>query len=376
MKMRRRLAVCIGILAVASMACLVPAINSESPFAAEKKIYSATLYMGGMGGHFAKADVTIDPAEAEEPIRINNLDKVAIGTMQTHPTHDPRVDVNDRNILFWSTYALDPEGKMHMGKLDLTSGKVIKDFALSPETRSPGKKPPLYCGSGQTQKYYMPVFMGTEGYVDVVAKETLQLKHRLFISDLGYRAEAYQTSHGTNSPDMKKFLLTINLLEAGKSNGKVDFLLVDLPLLENGKWKVLAHHTHQGEPGKTINFRQYFSNDGRHIYQAVGDRLWVLDAGTLKLVDEKRVDGQIHDAMPTPDGKYAVLTIRNATSAIDPSGNPIPGRNITDGTLKLYDLDGKKLAGKAVSTCQACHKNKGLGDKNAVFCGVDGNWKE
>ena len=352
-------------------------LRTDSPVAtATKKMYSSTFYTGGMGGHFAKADVTIDPSNSEEPIKMNSLDKIAIGTKETHPTHDPRIDANNRNILFWSTYALDPDGKMHVGKSDLKTGSVIKDAALIPDKRSPGIKPPLYCGSGQTKKYYMPVFMGTEAYVDVIDKETLQLKHRVFISDLGYKPDAYQMVHGTNSPDMKRFLVTINLAEGGKGNGRVDFILVDLPSLEKGKWRVLSKNTLSGEPGKTISFRQYFTNDKKYIYQAVGDRLCVIDAATLRLVDEKMVEGQMHDAMPTPDGKYAVLTIRNATSALDAQGNPIPGKNITDGTLKLYDFDGKKVAGKAVSACQACHKGIGLGDKNAVFCGLDGNWKD
>jgi len=376
--MKRNLLLMLGVLIFGLFGYLAfTTFYTESPVAnATKKIYSSTLYLAGMGGHFAKADVTIDPSNSEEPIKINSLEKIAIGTKETHPTHDPRIDMNNRNILLWSTYALDPEGKMHVGKLDLNTGTVIKDVALVPDKRSPGIKPPLYCGSGQTKKFYMPVFMGMEAYVDVIDKETFGLKHRLFVSGLGYTPDTYQMVHGTGSPDMKKFLVTINLADAGKGNGKTNFILVDLPSLEKGEWKVLSKNTLAGTPGKTINFRQYFTNDLRYIFQAMGDRLWILEAATLKLVDEKMVDGQMHDAMPTPDGKYGVLTIRNATSAIDPQGNPIPGKNITDGTLKLYDFDARRIAGKAVSTCQACHKGIGLGDKNAVFCGVDGNWKE
>lgn len=349
-------------------------IESTPAAAAAKKTYSVRLYIGGMGGHFAKVDAIIDPNNPEEPLKIDSLERVVIGTKETHALHDPRIDVNNGNNLFWSTIALDPEGKMHVGKSDLKTGKVIKDAALIPDKRSPGSKPPVYCASGQTKKYYMPVFMGTEGYVDVIDKKTLQLKHRVFVSDLGYKPEAYTTVHGTNSSDMKKFLVTINLAEGGKSNGKVDFILVDLPSLEKGKWKVIAKNTLSGEPEKTISFRQYFASNGKYIYQAGGDRLWVIDAATLKLVDEKMVEGQMHDAMPSPDGKYALLTIRNSTAALDAQGNSISGKTITDGALKLYDFQARKITGKAVSTCQTCHKNLGLGDKNAVFCGIAGNW--
>jgi hypothetical protein len=106
--------------------------------------------------------------------------------------------------------------------------------------------------------------------------------------------------------------------------------------------------------------------------------MWVLDASTLKLVDEKMAPegSQIHDAMPTPDGKYAVLTVRSIAAACDLDGKPIQGKDITDGTLMLYDAGAKKLHDKSVSTCLACHKGVGLGDKTAVLCGIDAVWKK
>jgi hypothetical protein len=91
--------------------------------------------------------------------------------------------------------------------------------------------------------------------------------------------------------------------EDGKMNGKQDFILVDLPAFDKGEWKVLAKATHTGEPSKTITFRQYFSSDDKLIYQSAGDRMWVLDAATLKLVDEKMTKpayGENHDVMPSP----------------------------------------------------------------------------
>lgn len=344
---------------------------------AAKGTYSGVIYVAGMGGHFSTFDLTIDPNNTDNPLTVKNLDKIEIGTKKTHPTHDPRIDANDRNTMFWSTYVLDPNGKMHLGKSDLKTGEVIKDVALTPDKRSPGTKPPVYCASGQTQKYYMPVFMGTEGYVDVVDKGTLENKHRLFVSDIGYKAGSYQFVHGTNSPDMKKFLIAVNQVVEGKGNGKVDLVLVDLPSLENGQWKVLAKNTLSGEPEKTIPFRMNFTNDGKYIFQAVADRFWVIDASTLKLVDEKMMpeNAQNHDALPTSDGKYAVITIRALAPAIDKEGKIIAGKDITDGVIMLYDADAKKLVGNSVSTCQACHKNNKRGDKSAALCGINGNWK-
>jgi len=360
-------------------------VDSKTPTVIAGKAYNTTVYVAGHGGHFAKADVTVDPNNSENPIKVNALDMVNIGNTDSHKTHDARIDANDSNVLFWSTYALDKNGKQHVGKSDLKTGNVIKDVAMDPDPRAPGKTGPIYCASGQSKDNYMPVFMGTEGYIDVRDKKTLDLKHRMFISDIGYKAGTYQFVHGNNSNDMKKFLVVVTMKgEDGKMNGKQDFILVDLPALDKGEWKVLAKATHAGEPAKTITFRQYFSADDKLIYQSAADRMWVLDAATLKLVDEKMTKpayGENHDVMPSPDGKYALLTLRTAeTEGCDPEGKPVMKEGkplkITDGVLALYDSGAKKLVGKSVSVCFACHKGMGKGDKNAILCGLDANWKK
>jgi hypothetical protein len=163
----------------------------------------------------------------------------------------------------------------------------------------------------------------------------------MFISDIGYKAGTYQFVHGNNSNDLKKFLVVVTMKgEDGKMNGKQDLVLVDLPALDKGEWKVLAKTTLTGEPSKTITFRQYFSTDDKYIFQSAGDRMWVVDAATLKLVDEKMTKstgyGENHDVMPSPDGKYALLTLRTAeTEGCDPEGKPVMKEGkplkITDG---------------------------------------------
>jgi hypothetical protein len=361
-------------------------VDSKTPVVtAAAKMYNATVYVAGHGGHFAKADVTIDPSNADDPIKIKALDKVDIGDTKTHKTHDARIDSNDSNVLFWSTYQLDPNGKQHVGKSDLKTGKVLMDIAMDPDARSSGgeKKMPIYCASGQSKANYMPVFMGTEGYVDVLDKKDLKLKHRVFISDLGYKPGTYQFVHGVNNNKMDKFLLNITMKgEDGKMNGKVDFVLVDLKELDKGKFKEIKRATHTGEPGKTIAFRLYFSKDDKLAFQSAADRFWLLDAHTLAKVDEKMsTGGENHDAMPTPDGKYALLTVRNGkTDACDAEGKPImkDGKNvnITDGQLSLYDADAKKIVGKTASVCFNCHKGMGLGDKTAILCGIDAIYKK
>ncbi len=342
-------------------------VDSKTPVAsAAKKIYSGTLYVAGMGGHFTKADVTIDPNDTENPIKVKDLGRVVIGNKNTHPTHDPRIDVNDRNVMFWSTFKLDPDGKIHVGKSNLKTGDVIKDVPLTIDARTKGPAP-IYCGSGQTKTSLLPVIMATEAYIDVFDKSDLKHKHRVFLDGIGYKAGGYKFFHGTNTPDMKGFVVAINLVAEGKGTGKIDLLMLDLPELEKGKLKVLSKNTITGDPAKTTTFRQYFTNDGKYLLQSGGDRMYLLDAKTLKPIDEEMVTGENHDAMPTPDGKYAVLTLRQTIKDKE-------GKDITDGTIQLYDMEAKKQVGKPVSTCNACHEKIGI-KGSAVLCGIDGNWK-
>jgi hypothetical protein len=373
--MKMKIAAVASVAVALTWGALTLAAGDAKPKAAagKKPTYSATIWVAGHGGHFAQADVVVDPNDAENPIKVKSLEQVTTGSPESHKMHDARLDL-DGKTLFWSTYALDKDGKLHVGKTDLKTGKVIQDVAFLPDERAPMKAGPAYCASGQTRSAYLPVFMGSEGYVDVYDKKTLKRQHRVFVSDLGYKAGAYQFVHGTNSHDMKRFLVTVTLKgEDGKMNGKQDLIMLDLPALEKGKFKELARATLTGEPAKTITFRQYFTADDKLIYQSAADRMWVIDAATLKLVDEKmtRQVGENHDVEPTPDGKYALLTIRNdSTASCDEKGNPIPDKKITDGVLVLYDASAKALVGKPASVCFGCHKDAGKGDKNAILCGI------
>lgn len=340
-------------------------VDSGAPTASAAKTYSGTLYVSAMGGHFAVAEVTIDAAK-ESPIAISKLDKIDIGDKTSHPTHDPRIDVNDRTKMFWSTYKLDKDGNVHVGVSDLKTGKVLKDTALKLDERAKWTGA-LYCGSGQSKDFYMPVTMTDEAYIDVFDKKTLTLKHRVF---LDYKPGETKFYHGTNTPDLKKFLVAVNLQTDGKPNGKIDLLMLDMAALESGKVKVLAKSTVTGEPGKTITFRQYFTNDGKYLLQSARDRMLLIDANTLKVLDEEMVSGENHDVMPTPDGKYAVLSLRQPL----PDVKDKDGKDVIDGTVQLYDMQAKALVGKPVSTCNACHKGIGIAG-SAVLCGIDGNWK-
>jgi hypothetical protein len=359
---------CLALVVSVYLAYTTTSSNTPSALAKHEqmKTYSGMIYVAGMGGHFAAADVSIDPADAE-PITIKKLDRIVIGDKKTHPTHDPRIDVNDRTKLYWSTYKLDPDSKVHVGVSDLKTGNVIKDVALSLDERAKWTGA-LYCGSGQSSAFFMPVTMTDEAYIDVFDKKTLELKHRVF---LDYKPGETKFYHGTNTPDMKKYVVAVNLADGGKPNGNIDLIMLDMPSLEKGKAKVLAKGRVTGSPGKTLTFRQSFTPDGKYLLQSGGDRFYLIDGETLKLIDEEILTvGENHDGIPTPDGKYAVLTVRQTIpSVVEPEG-----KTITDGTLLLYDIAAKSVVGKTSSVCYSCHKDLGI-HGNSVLCGADVNWK-
>ncbi len=338
---------------------------------AAKGTYSGTVYVAGMGGHYAAVDLTIDPNDSVHPIKVNGLDRVVIGPKKSHPIHDTRIDVNDRDVTYWSTYKLDPDGNLHSGKANLKTGEVLMDVAFPmPDRVNKDQAGANYCGSGQSKHSYIPVSMANEGYIDIRDKKTMELKHRVYMSQLGYKPGTYTFVHGTNNPDMTKFLLTFNVTPAGYKgwSGKTKMIMLDMAALENGQIKRLAEGELTGTPGKTITFRQSFTPDGKHILQAAADRAYLVDAATLKPLDEiTDIAGASHDILPTPDGKYALLTLRESAKDKD-------GKDTVDGVLQLYDIDSRKVVGKTASVCQACHGGMGMGFKKAVLCGLDANW--
>ena len=300
----------------------------------------------------------------------------------THPTHDARIDDQDPNRMYWSTYKLDnwkiksqqpskPAGQLHVGVTDLSSGEVIKDVAFPAPSRSKWTGA-NYCASGQGKTTFIPVSMANEGYIDVFDKKTMTLKHRIFFDDLGIKAGETTFAHGINTPDYKKFLLTVNHTPTGftKWTGNTRLIMLDMAALEQGKVKKLAEAMITGKPkdasGGTITFRQYFSDDGKYLFQSGADRGYLIDAKTLKVLDEiTPIPGENHDILPTPDGKYAIMTLRE-------KAKDFAGKDSVDGTLLLYDVEARKTVGGTVSVCFACHNEEGVG--KAILCGLDGKW--
>lgn len=362
-------------------------VNSDAPSAiakySESKIYIGTVYIAGMGGHFAKADVEIDPS-SETPIKVKELDRLEVGDQDTHPVHETRIDSIDRNRMYWSTYKTDKksEGKtVHVGISNLETGDVIKDrkYQLPDRAAWTGA---LYCSSGQTATSYMPATMTNDGYVSVYDKKTLDLKRTIYFDSIGY-SNNYQFLHGTNSPDMKTYVLSVNKSEQwvkpdapANRLGQIDMLLLDLPAMEEGKLKVITKNTITGSPEKTITFRQRFTQDGKYLLQSGADRFFLLKGDDMQLLDEEMMnEGENHDAIPTPDGKYAILTLRSDMTVSDGKGGDT---KIKDGTLLLYDVEARKVIGKPSSVCYTCHKDVAEEGKpmwSAILCGADVNWK-
>jgi hypothetical protein len=341
---------------------------------AKAKSFSGTMYVAGHGGHFAKADITVDG----KGIKLNKLDMISIGSGKGYFTHDARIDSEDNTKLFWSTYKPDPKnnGASHVGVSDLKTGKVIKDL-VHPLDKGAKFTGALYCGSGQSKKNFMPMTMTKVGYIDVFDKATLKHKHRVYAEDLGFD-QNYIFMHGNSSPDLKTMMVTLNGSEKWSDPSKPEFnkrtgvihnLLLDTAALDNGKVKILKKNTVTGSKTKTFTFRQTFTPDGKLVLQSGADRAYILDAKSLKLKKEVMMkDGENHDVVAGPNNKYGVLTLRTKTKK--------GGKTTVDGALQLLNLKTGKTVGKPVSVCNACHK-KDLGEDvaKAVLCGADVNWK-
>ena len=375
-----------GVMTIGSMGFSVSA-------QAEK--YDASVYVAGMGGHFAVADVEIDPS-APAPIHLKGLDKIDIGDNETHPTHDARIDTKNKDLMFWSTYKIDKEtGAPHVGASDLKTGKVVMDVnAPIPEKAQKNTKS-LYCGSGQTENFYFPMAMTSKGYIDVFQKSDMKRVASVFLE--GTEADPgvpYKFYHGVNSPDMTRILVSVNEADNdhGKPVGKIHLMLLDAKALETGQVKLIKRGVIPGNAGKTINFRSTYSPDGKLISISGADTMYIVDAETLKVVDAQPM-GKLeenHDAMFTPDGKYVIATSRTKTLATGNApkisrANPNCSEEVAggklgqddytmDGQLKLYDVAAKKFIGQSTSACLACHNEEGV-EQHAVLCGLDANFK-
>ncbi len=275
--------------------------------------------------------------------------------------------------MYWSTYMPDElteDGKklLHVGITDLSTGSVINDIAFEVPEGTDVK--PWYCGSGQSDDKFIPISMSIKGYLDVWDKEKLAtgsveadaLDHRVWLDGVQGNVDFgtdYKFFHGINTRDGSKMLLSANRMGANGFTGAIDLYYLDMADLENGVVNVLQENRITGTVGKTITFRQYFTNDGTKLLQSGANSLFLVDANTLEILDQElAVGGDNHDAMPTPDDKYAIITVRVADSE----------GLAKDGQVQLYDIENMEIIGEPASVCAMCHPD----GSTLVLCGLDG----
>ncbi|MDI6744154.1 MAG: hypothetical protein QMD07_02140 [Thermodesulfovibrionales bacterium] len=329
-----------------------------------KGVYKGNIYVAGHGGHIADATVSIDPTDTKKPFKIptyaiwtgDKLHPIHLGRAATHGLHDVRVDNQNPNTLFWSNYR-HPDSKLIVGKADAVTGKWTAEKVLDmPKEVMDFKKTDkvvFYCGSGQSAKYYFPIFMGYPAFIDVIDKATLELKHRVMLASNPKLPVNYKFTHGFNSPDNKVLFLSVNEAAEphGDHNGKQHFYLIDIPALENGQLNVLAKNMAEFPKG-TITFRGSFTPDGKQILLAGRTRSLVLNAADLSVVKDVPVPAEPagienHDIVTSPDGKYGIATLR-----VDVE---VDGKKIKDGQIALLDVNAGKWIGGMQSVCRHCH---------------------
>jgi hypothetical protein len=351
----------------AALCMIAPGASAET--------YEGTVYIAGMGGHIAKAEVKIDTARPD-PITIVNLSRIALNNdpavaKKAYPLHDVRID-HARKVLFWSAYVADGDG-VRAGKVDLASEKILMDVKVPKDAKL--TMPPMYCGSGQTKDKFLPVVMGYQGSIDVIDKESMKLERRVVL-DHPKIPKNYLWAHGVSAPNGREFALWVSLSDKpgtfprGAEKRQL-VMILDTPALLAGEIKVLRDTTLTSDPNSSAFFRGYYTSDGKQLLISGRDRQWVLDPQSMKLLGESLNPPGVenHDIQPLPGNRYALLTQRVGINVPQAEGT-----KITDGQIELYDLGKRARVGNAASVCYGCHKNVNI-YPTSILCGIDSVWK-
>jgi hypothetical protein len=350
--------------------------------------YAGTIYVAGHGGHIAEVPITIDPSVTAAPITVGTLGRVVVSTVKfadgaaggksQYKLHDVRIDYA-ADTLYWSTYNTDANGQVHYGKNNLTSGALEADVAVDVNARA--TKPsvvmntmPIYCASGQTTDYFMPITMTNEAYITVIPKDTvtglatppragvISKPTNVFLDGI-LPDPNYRYFHGSTSHDGAKMMMAVNKASApqGTITGVADLYMLDAAELEKANVSELmtAGQITGAGGASSVTFRSTWSYDDSMIALAGADRIWIIkstDLTALHAGGNATIGGQVHDAMFTDDGNYAVMAIR--------TNLPSP----KDGEIQLYDVVNDTVIGASVSVCNDCH---GFA-LDSTLCGLDG----
>ncbi len=179
---------------------------------------------------------------------------------------------------------------------------------------------------------------------------------------------AYQYIHGTNSPDGTKLYVAFNnTISAGSGtlSGNFTAYMLNMSDVTAGtvsSSSVLA--TSQSITAATA-FRQSFTPDGTKIVQAGADRVVVLKASDLSVLQSTTNIGgtstsfQSHDALAI-DNDYALLQLQSKQSTTGVAA------------VILYNINTGATIGSQANTCSPCHSWTSA--KSHMNCGIDGKF--
>jgi hypothetical protein len=372
-----------GSLVVAAALCACggetePRTVSTSAASAPAGAYAGKVYAAGVGGHMAVVNLSVDPANEVAPLRVSRLERIRLGSAQNYGFHDVRIDRTRGRAgkLFWSTINADSTGGYRYGRVDLANGRVDCEVQIPLPA---GSAAPGYCGSGQSADKYLPVWMGTRGFVDVIDKDTCVLEKRVYLDQIPGMPPYWSMAHGTNTKDFATMTISLNLLDAsGVALNQGMLVNLDMASLLAGAPVITASGPAVQGPAKTIFYRQEWTPDASTLVQGGKAAFYRFDAnlteqcrGLLPLENGKQTE--THDLTLVPDSDYAVMHLRRWMDY----GLSVP---VLDGQLQLVEVSTCRTVGPPVSMCAGCHSKNGMVkespglDSRWISCGLDSTW--